>query len=135
MEIKRFFLIGLCIILFVTGCSSTAKKTSDEVIAAFKAAGLEAESAGAMTKDDYGMAPFVCKGTRFLIASLGEDSGGRIYICDNTKDRDSLAKYYQALGKASAMFFSWVFVKGSVVVQINGDLQEDLARKYEQAIP
>jgi hypothetical protein len=39
------------------------------------------------------------------------------------------------MGKASAAFFSWVFVKGDVVVQINGDLSEDKARQYEAAIP
>jgi hypothetical protein len=109
--------------------------TADDVIAAFKAAGLEAENTRPLTKDDYGLAPYVCKGIRFFIPSMGVDKGGRLFICDNNEDRDSLKDYYEKLGKASAAFFSWVFVKGNVLVQINGNLAEDIARKYEQAIP
>jgi hypothetical protein len=109
--------------------------TGDMIVAAFKAAGLEAEGAYPMTKDDYGMAPYVCQGTHFLIPSLGPDNGGRIYVCDNPGEQSALAGYYQAFGKGSAIFFSWVFEKGNIVVQINGDLPETTARLYEAAIP
>jgi hypothetical protein len=34
-----------------------------------------------------------------------------------------------------SIYVSWVFVKGSVVVQINGLLPDETARKYEAAIP
>jgi len=119
--------------LVLSACAS--KVTGDDVVAAFKSAGLEAESTYSMTKDDYGPAPYVCTGTRFLIPSLGADNGGRIFICDKKEDRDALSNYYIEMGKSSALFFSWVFVKGDVVVQINGDLPEDVARKYEAAIP
>lgn len=128
----------LVLILVTTACGNSngnQKMTADDVVTAFKNAGLEAENTTKMTKDDYGMAPFVCEGTRFLIPSLGDDSGGRIFICEEKEDLDNLAKYYNDLGKSSAMFFSWVFTKGNVLVQINGDLAEDTAKKYEQAIP
>ena len=119
--------------MVLSACAS--KVTGEDVVAAFKGAGLEAESTRSMTKEDYGLAPYVCTGTRFLIPSLGPDNGGRIFICDNEEDRDALSNYYIEMGKSSAMFFSWVFVKGDVVVQINGDLPEDIALKYEAAIP
>jgi hypothetical protein len=109
--------------------------TAEMVITAFKAAGLEAENSYPLTKSDYGMAPLVCQGTRFLVPSLGPDNGGRIFVCDNPGDQAALVGYYQALGKSSAMFFSWIFEKGSIVVQINGDLPEAIALKYEAAIP
>jgi hypothetical protein len=32
------------------------------------------------------------------------------------------------------MLFSWVFVKDNIVVQINGDLPEEQAKKYEAAL-
>ncbi len=128
-------LLSLLLIAAFLLASCAKAPTSDDVIKSFKAAGLEAENVRRMTKDDYGMAPYVCTGTRFFIPSLGEDNGGRLYICDNNKDRDSLASFYTEAGKASAMLFSWVFVKGSVVVQINGDLPEDKAHQYEAAIP
>lgn len=115
--------------------TSNADSTAKDVILAFKSAGLEAENPTQMSPKNYGFAPYVCKGVRFLIPSLGEDSGGRILACPNAADRDTIAGYYERLGKKSAVFFSWVFVKGNIVVQINGDLDEDKAKKYEQAIP
>ncbi len=136
---KRLHLVAILIAVssFVSACSAAqgTKPTADDVIAAFKKAGLEAERPTKLSKEDYGAAPFVCEGSRFLVPSIGEDSGGRVFICKNQEDRESLVDYYQKLGKASALFFSWVFVKDDIVVQINGDLKEDLARKYERAIP
>lgn len=134
-QLCLFFVVILTTLLSACGTPTKATPTADDVITAFKNAGLEAESPKKMSKDDYGAAPFVCEGTRFLVPSLGEDSGGRVFICNNDQDRDNLANYYQELGKSSALFFSWVFVKGNIVVQINGDLKEDIAHKYEQAIP
>lgn len=109
--------------------------TAEDVISAFKAAGLEAESPRKMSREDYGAAPLVCDGTRFLIPSLGENRGGRIFICDDDSDRQLLVNYYESLSKTSALFFSWLFVKDEILVQIGGDLEEDLAKHYEQALP
>jgi hypothetical protein len=38
------------------------------------------------------------------------------------------------LGKENAAFFSWVFVKDNILVQINGNLPEEQAKKYEAAL-
>jgi hypothetical protein len=112
-----------------------AQPSPEDVIASFKRAGLEAEKPAKMRPKDYGMAPYVCTGLRFLIPSLGADSGGRVFACPNDADRDAIAHYYQDLGRRSAAFFSWVFVKGNVVVQINGDLDDQTSEKYREAIP
>lgn len=132
MKKMSFFVL---IILFLGACVSTSKPTIDDVLLSFKEAKLEAENPIKMGVDDYGAAPYVCEGKRFFIPSLGDDKGGRVFICNNNNDRDNLAKYYQDLGKSSALFYSWVFIKGDIVVQINGNLSEDIARKYEEAIP
>ena len=130
---RSLFLVTLA--LWLAACGSGAKAiTGADVVAAFKAASLEAENPRDMTKDDYGIAPLVCTGTRFFIPSLGEDTGGRIFACENDKERDALVTFYTEMGKSSALFFSWVFVKDRIVVQINGDLPEDAARKYEAAL-
>lgn len=132
MTTKIISILSICII-FISSC--TPKITGDDVVASFKANGLEAENTTPMTPQDYGAAPFLCTGTRFLIPSLGEDSGGRIFICDNKEDRNKLAIYYIELGASSALFFSWVYVKDNIVVQINGELPEATAKQYEAAIP
>jgi len=109
--------------------------TSDAVLLAFRDAGLEAENSRSMTKGDYGLAPYVCQGTLFYIPAICLDCGGRIFICSNEEDLNSLQSYYQELGLGSPSSSSWVFVKGNVLVQINGGLPEDTAQKYEMAIP
>jgi hypothetical protein len=40
--------------------------------------------------------------------------------------------YYEDIGK---LFSFWVFSKDNIIVQINGELPEVTARKYEKAIP
>jgi hypothetical protein len=134
----KTFISILALVIFASlliGCGSGELVTANDVINAFEEAGLEAQQPNKMTKDDYGMAPYVCEGTRFLIPSLGENSGGRIFVCDSKSDLDALQTYYTELGEASALFFSWVFANNNILVQINGDLAEDIARQYEQAIP
>lgn len=112
-----------------------AEPTTADVLAAFQKAGLEAHQPSKLRPKDYGYAPFVCAGTRFLIPSLGEGNGGRIFECPNDADRDSIANHYRELGRMSATMFSWVLVKGRIVVQINSDLDEEIVRKYEAALP
>lgn len=109
--------------------------SSSQVIAAFKAAGLEAESTWAMTANDYGAAPMVAvEGTRFLIPSLCADCGGRVMSFASQRDLDATKAYYVELGKNSALFFSWTFSKDNILVQINGSLPETTARLYEAAL-
>jgi hypothetical protein len=134
---KLLFLSLVSIILIATaGCGILNHQiTGNDVVNAFKQAGLEAENAHPMTTGEYGEAPRVCIGTRFLIPSLGQDNGGRIFVCDKPEDRDQLVSYYQGLNKTNSFLFSWVYVKGNIVVQINGDLDGQTAAKYEQAIP
>jgi hypothetical protein len=136
IRLLTFVFIGS---IFLQSCTQgivTPKKISaEEVYLAFKSAGLEAENPHSLTKEDYGMAPFVCTGAYFYIPSLCPDCGGRIFECDNQNDLNSLAAYYINLGKNSASLFSWVFIKGNILVQINGNLPESTARRYEQAIP
>lgn len=87
-----------------------------------------------MSRKDYGFAPFVGKGTRFLIPSLGTNNGGRIFDVSNASERQGLANYYIDLGKQSAMLYSHVFTYKNIVVQINGELDDAKAKKYQAAL-
>jgi hypothetical protein len=108
---------------------------AERIISAFKKAGLEAEGVRPMNQSDYGAAPQICNGTRFFIPSLGPNNGGRIFICDKQDERDALTNYYNGLAAQGSIYVSWVFVKGNVIVQINGQLPNEIAKKYEAAIP
>ena len=127
----------ICIVLATTGTVSaqtTTPPTPQAVVAAFKRAGLEAEAPKTITARDYGAAPKLCKGVRFLIPSLGKDSGGRAFVCNSSADRDLLAGYYNALSKQGEIYFSWVFTRGPVLIQINGLLPKTKAQQFEKAI-
>jgi hypothetical protein len=104
------------------------------VLAAFKANGLEAENTFAMTPKDYGLAPYLGRGTRFLIPSLCAECGGRIFDFDNQADLAKVENYYVTMGKSSAIFWSWTFKNGNVLLQINGDLPEAQAFRYRDIL-
>ncbi len=104
------------------------------VLAAFKANGLEAENTFAMKPKDYGFAPYLGRGTRFLIPSLCSDCGGRIFDFDNQADLAAVENYYVTLAKSSALFWSWTFKNGNVLVQLNGDLPEAQAFRYRDIL-
>ena len=72
--------------------------------------------------------------TIFNIPSLGSERGGRIFIYDNKKDLEEWKTYYDELGKASALFFSWTMEHNNILVQINGELPEEEYQKYKAAL-
>lgn len=131
---QHLLVVILLLVITLTGCGGGSSFTADNVVMAFQNAGLEAENARPLTKDDYGLAPYIGSGVRFFIPALCDDCGGRIFITDNQEDTDTLKTYYQTLGEQSALFFSWVFVRDNIVVQINGDVPEEQAREYEATL-
>ncbi|BBE51156.1 hypothetical protein OYT1_ch1609 [Ferriphaselus amnicola] len=118
---------------FITLSSAVASPSMDKLIEKFDDPDIEFQYL--MSPKNYGAAPYVCEGARFAILSLGDDAGGRIFFCKKMADRNRLANYYRELGKSSALFFSWVFVKGNVVLQLNGDLSEQRAKDLASSIP
>lgn len=111
------------------------KYYSQQVIEAFLFAGLDGLMSSVMSKSDYGAAPYVAiEGTHFIIPSLCADCGGRIMSFATKEDLELTKSYYDELGKQSALFFSWTFVKDNILVQINGDLPEETAKLYEKAL-
>lgn len=136
---KAFFAFVLLSVLvspsMVVAQTPPPKPTNaDAVIAAFKAAGLEAESPKAMTRKDYGKAPLLCKGTRFLLPSVDKAAVGRAFYCSKEADGDKLTRYYTSLGEQSAELFTHVFAQPPYVVQLSGDLPDEQAAKYEEAL-
>jgi hypothetical protein len=109
--------------------------TADAIIAAFKTAGLEAEDLRAMTKEDYGDAPFVCTGSQFSLPSLGADTLARVFICDTREEMTSLKTYFNVLGQGNPELRSWTFSKETMLLQIDGSMPREQAKKYEAALP
>lgn len=107
----------------------------DSVIEAFQTANLEAEEPTDMTKDDFGMAPMKSEeAKRFLIPSLGPDSGGRIFSYNNQDELQEMKSYYDDLGEESAMFYSHTASRDNILVQINGSLEDEEFEKYKEVL-
>jgi hypothetical protein len=134
MYFRRVCLLILCLALGACG-APTPQRTASDVIAAFQAAGLEAESR-ALTQDDYGAAPYLCAdgAQRLLIPSLGADTGGRVFQCADPADATRLKAYYDALGESSALFASYTYQRDGTLVQLTSDLDEATAKQYEAAL-
>lgn len=121
---------------------------SEDAIEVFRTAGLEIGNTPTMTREDYGIAPYVAvEGLRLQIPSLAEDSdgngkidaeeadvGGRVMSFKAREDLDKTKNYYDDLGKESAVLYSYTFVKDNILVQINGALSQEKANGYDRAL-
>ena len=145
-------LVGL-MALVLSGCGGTAAPLNNpsavpitlaqplpiksfDVVTAFEKAGLAVGEFRPMTTEDYRLTKDkltgTVDGTRFFIPSLcADECGGRVFIFDNLADYETQKNYYVRLA-----LFSWVFVNSDnlLVVQINGDLDETTALKYQDAL-
>lgn len=132
---RLVFLILVALIVTACGSSPTASTlTGQGVVDAFKAAGLEAESPQPMTEDDYGMSAITAdEGIRFLVPSICPDCGGRVMIFNDPEKLQAMKGYYLKVEEVAGQK-SWLYENGPVLVQINGDLPEEQAKKYEAAL-
>jgi hypothetical protein len=88
-----------------------------------------------MTEADYGDAPVLCQGTQFMLPSLGEGHVGHVFICDRREELTSLKTYYNVRGQGNPELRSWTFSKENVLLQLDGTLERETAKKYEAALP
>jgi hypothetical protein len=108
---------------------------TQQVLDAFLSAGLEVSNPRLMISDDYGLVPMLAvEGTRFFIPSICSDCGGRIMSFADEEKLVIVRDYYGQMGRFSAVLFSWVFVKDNILVQLNGQMPEADARRYEAAL-
>ena len=116
--------------------------SSEEIVEAFREEGLEVGETSPIEK---GEGPISSRtpgtyeeGTRFVIPSLGKDSagrdlGGRVFTFDSEEDLAEMRDFYEDLAE-TGFFFTWIFVEKNVLVQMNGELPEEGARKYEAVL-
>ena len=109
--------------------------SAESVVSAFTAAGLEAESPTPMAPSDYGRGPVVGRGIHFLIPSLCSDCGGHL-VTGTLEELKALKRYYDSFGGKASALFTWTFLNegAGVLVQINGDLPDSQAAKYEKVV-
>ena len=125
-----------------TTTSSTKEKeiaSTDDYIKKFEDKKLVVYNKRKMTKDDFGMAPATAK--EAVIFSLietdneNDQKNARLLTFDNLEDLNETKKYYDDLGKGSAMLFSYTAADEDnlVLMQFNGDFDQKLVEKYTDA--
>lgn len=121
--------------------ASSEKETAniDDVIKNFEDKSLVVYKPRKMTQEDFGMAPMSAIDAKIfsLIETDNEDEqkNARVFTFDNLEDLQATKKYYDDLGKNSAMLFSYTAADEDnlVLMQFNGELPQDLVEKYTDA--
>lgn len=107
---------------------------SADVVNAFLDAGLECEDPQPLAVND-GTAPFIAEeATRFMLPSVCNGCSGRIYSFNDQGQLDRARNYYIGLGEQDPQYFSWLYVRDNILVQLNGRMPEEQARLYRQAL-
>ena len=116
-----------------TSTSGSKQWTTAQVLAAFKAARLEATNPRPMSQEDYGQVPMVAtEAIRFFMPSLGGTKGGHVFSFATDADLETVRKYYQ--NGSGAAKPPWIFVRDNILVQINGELSSAQAQRYQSAL-
>jgi len=122
-----------------TVSSESAATDLDDIIETFTQQSLVVYNPRDMTKEDFGIAPMSATKTKIfsLIETDNEDEqqNARLLTFDNLDDLKATKKYYDDLGKDSAMLFSYTAVDEDnlVLMQFNGQLSKDLVAQYTDA--
>lgn len=122
-----------------TVSSESAAANLDDIIEAFTQQSLVVYNPRDMTKEDFGIAPMSATKAKIfsLIETDNEDQqqNARLLTFDNLDDLKATKKYYDDLGKDSAMLFSYTAVNEDelVLMQFNGQLPQELVEKYAKA--
>ena len=128
---KLLLAITFTFLLVACGGEETNITTND-IIEQFKSDGLEIGEVSDLDNKEYGNTRK--EGKRILVPSLGEDTGGRLFIF---KDEDGLKKakkYYDDLGNASPIFYSHTYQNGLILLQMNGDMSDEDFEKFKASI-
>lgn len=122
-----------------TASSEQSATDLDEIIDTFTDQSLVVYNPRDMTKEDFGIAPMSATSAKIfsLIETDNEDDqqNARLLTFDNLDDLRATKKYYDDLGKDSAMLFSYTAVNEDelLLMQFNGQLPQELVEKYTKA--
>ncbi len=127
---KKVLVLLIVFTFVLTACGQ--KVESKDFIDGFKKAGLSVKNAKKMTHEDFGMGPYKTKDAR--VFNVKGDKNGRIFVYDNEKDLKEMKKYYDKMGKESAMLYSHTYAKDKVLIQMNGEIKKKTFDKYTKTI-
>lgn len=102
------------------------------MINGFKDDGLSVKNEKKMKKEDYGPAPM--KAEKAKIFEVEDDKNARLLMFKSDDDLHETKKYYDELGKSSAILHSHTYSKNNYLLQMNGEIDEKTFNKYKKSL-
>ncbi|MCI2948090.1 hypothetical protein FH144_06585 [Staphylococcus caledonicus] len=127
---KKLLYILLVGVLILVACGKNYEIS--DVINKFKSESLSVKNLRTMKHKDFGMAPMKSEDAK--IFTVEDNKNARIFKFKNKKDLEETKKYYDELGKSSAIFYSYVYAKDNMLIQMNGDIDDNVFNKYKTAM-
>ena len=119
----------------IRSVSWTNQPSSEEVIQAFRDEGLEVGESYPVEQepgwDELPVPKTYREATRFEIPSLGEDSGGRVFVFESRRDLSDVHDFYENLPEGLRPH---LYVEDGVLLQLNNQLPASEARKYRDVL-
>jgi len=132
-HLKKLFIVLLSVFILVA-CNGEKRSehTTEDIIEAFKDAELDVGEVTDLDIKEFGKTRE--EGKRFLVPSLGEDIGGRLFKFKDEKDLEEAKFYYDDLGNSNPLLFSHTHKNGLFLLQMNGTMEEAQFKKYKKAM-
>jgi hypothetical protein len=112
-------------------------RTTADALHAFQAAGLDYETLR-LSKDerDVFSAYTAVTSVQFVIPAQGDSTRARgvIFSFQTESELQMVKEYYTRLGNMLPSYKSWLFVKGNLLLQINGEVPQAIAEQYGAAL-
>ena len=145
MFTNRLFVLLIAIALLLSACAPNEIKSSaslqqwhtNDALQAFQAADLPVEIPQ-LSKDERDLFSneMALESRQFVIPAQGDPTLARgiIFSFQNERDLQEIQDYYAALGYALPQYNSWIFIKDNLLLQINHNIPEAVAKQYAEAL-
>lgn len=129
-KLKRILLIFFSSLLILGACGK--EYSVSDVTDQFKKDGLKVQNLHKMSREDFGVAPMKAEEAKMF--TVKDDKNARIMKFKNEDELKDTIKYYDELGKSSAAFYSHTYAKDNILIQMNGEIKEDVFNKYKDSM-
>ena len=145
MFTNRFFVFSIVIVLLVSACAPKEMKVSPsfnrwqttDAIQAFHAVGLPIEILE-LSKDEHDLFSNQVgqQSIQFVVPNQGDPdlARGIIFSFQKEIDLQQVLDYYIALDQSLPQYDSWLFVKDNLLLQLNRNIPEEVAKQYAEAL-
>ncbi|MGD6886776.1 hypothetical protein [Staphylococcus shinii] len=127
---KKILFLLLASLLVLVACGKTIEPS--KVIKGFKDDGLNVKNEKEMKKEDYGSAPM--KAEKAKIFEVEDGKNARLFMFKSDDDLKETKKYYDKLGKSSAILYSHTYSKNNYLLQMNGEIDDSTFKKYKKSL-